>query len=294
MTQGASTPSGSDRSEDEQAGQRLRERIEKLETEIARHRSAAGERQSRLLQLQRRVSRSERLAALAALVGSLARDLGTPLHSIGGHLDLLSRDPGLSESARHRIEIAAGEVDRLCGMLREQLETLRTPSARPVPTDINECVTRVATLLEPSLAERGIGLTLDLDPDAAAPFLCDPAHIEQAVVNLLQNAMDALTAGGVLVLHTAATGAGRTLSVADSGAGMDAEVVAHASEPFFSTKEPGRATGLGLMICDDIAHAHGGELWIDSKPGMGTVVTLSLAHAAATDSADAEDPAAHG
>jgi signal transduction histidine kinase len=232
--------------------------------------------EAELFELQRRIARSDRLAALGAMAARLAHELGTPLHSVGGHLELLLSEPGLPDPARERIAIVAREVDRLGRLIRLHLRQLRAGERAAHPTDINALVEGVAALMRPGVDAAGADLVLDLDPRATEPFVADALQIEQAVVNLLRNALDAIPRGGVITLRTQHAGSGRVLSVADTGSGVAADLRERVFEPFFSTKAPGSGSGLGLAICREIAQAHGGRIVLDSQPGVGTVVTLTL------------------
>ena len=229
-----------------------------------------------LLDLERRHGRTQRLAALGALVARLAHELGTPLHSIAGHLDLVLDDPATSPETRHRLEVVAGEVRRLSRLIRRYLEHLRTPQPRPVPTDLRAVVLDVLGALEPGLGRADVALELDFAPGVEAPIACDRDQIEQVIVNLVQNAIDAMPQGGALTVRLDHAERGRALSVCDAGTGIPADVRDHVFEPFFTTKGGGRGSGLGLAICREIARAHGGDVRLASKSGLGTVVTVTL------------------
>ena len=95
-------------------------------------------------------------------------------------------------------------------------------------------------------------------------------------MNLIQNALDAMPEGGRLTVRTAATDGGLAISVGDDGAGIAEEHLDQVFEPFFTTKATGRGTGLGLFLCREIARKHGGDIALDSRPGLGTVVTMTL------------------
>jgi len=229
-----------------------------------------------LLALQHKLAQAQRAAALGALVGRLAHELGTPLHSMAGHLDLMLADADLTEKLRRRTEIIAGEVSRLSVMIRRYLRRLRTPDPLPVPTDVHALLHGVLEVLEPLLSRQQIALELDFEPGVERPIACDRDQVEQVVLNLVQNAIDAMPRGGTLVIRASSTGEGRAISVCDSGRGVPPEYLAYVFEPFFTTKEAGRGSGLGLAICREIARAHGGDILLDSKPGEGTVVTVTL------------------
>ncbi|MHC4971698.1 MAG: ATP-binding protein [Planctomycetota bacterium] len=235
---------------------------------------AAG--QSELQAHQRQLGRAERLAALGALAARLAHELGTPLHSVAGHLDLMLADDGLPAALRERALVIAGEVDRLGALIRNHLKRLRSPQPEVEATDLSALVRKILDLMRPLLEVRSVTVELDLAADAAEPFPCDPRQVEQVVLNLVQNALDAMLQGGTLIVRTMVTEHGRAISVADSGSGVAAEHLDRVFEPFFTTKGAGHGTGLGLSLCREIAHNHGGDIVLDSKPGMGTVVTLTL------------------
>jgi signal transduction histidine kinase len=242
------------------------------------NRSGTGTKQE-LLDLQRRLSQSQRVAALGALVARLAHELGTPLHSIAGHLDLILTDAALPAHLRERGRIVAGEVDRLSLQIRGYLRRLRAPEPAYAPTDLNALVRATTEVLEPALVQRGVDLDLDLAPEAAESFPCDRDHVEQVLLNLIQNALDAMPAGGRLVIRTTVTEGGRSISVCDSGHGIAPAIQDRVFDAFFTTKEVGRGSGLGLAICREIARSHGGDILLDSEPSVGTIVTLTL-HAA--------------
>ena len=248
---------------------RVRDRLRQAQEVLA-----AG--QSELQAHQRQLGRAERLAALGALVARLAHELGTPLHSVAGHLDLMLADDGFPAVLRERALVIAGEVDRLGALIRNHLKRLRSPQPEIEPTDLSSLVRKIIDLMRPLLEVRSVSVELDLPPDAGEPFLGDPRQIEQVVMNLVQNALDAMPQGGNLILRTMVTENGRAISVADTGCGVAPEHLDRVFEPFFTTKGAGQGTGLGLPLCREIAHSHGGDIVLDSKPGMGTVVTLTL------------------
>jgi signal transduction histidine kinase len=271
MTLPAATPpsSGSPR-------RRARATPPALEAELDRLRGAFAESQAELHALQRRLAHAERTAALGALVARLAHELGTPLHSIAGHVALMLDDSELSPAVRRRAGIVAGEVERLSNLIRRYLRKLASPEPVPVLTDLNALLEGVLELFEPVLRVRGVGLELDLRPEAAAPFPCDRDQVQQVVLNLVQNAIDAMPEGGMLLLCTEGTPDGRTVSIADTGAGIPRDLRERVFESFFTTKGEGGGTGIGLGLSREIARSHGGDLVLDSNGEQGTVVTLTL------------------
>lgn len=238
--------------------------------------ASSGPSQRALLALERRQGRTQRLAALGALVARLAHELGTPLHSIAGHLDLILEDPETSAATRERLDVVSGEVRRLSKMIRRYLEHLKTPQPNLRPVDLTAVIVDVLRWLEPTIGRAGTRLELDFAPGVESPLACDREQIEQVIVNLVQNAVDAMPHGGDLTIRVDHAGAGRAISVCDTGVGVSADARPHVFEPFFTTKKGGRGSGLGLAICREIARAHGGEVRLAGKQGVGTVVTVTL------------------
>ncbi|MEK7326608.1 MAG: HAMP domain-containing sensor histidine kinase, partial [Chloroflexota bacterium] len=133
-----------------------------------------------------------------------------------------------------------------------------------------------ALLLTHLPPDSGVELKTNVAPDAPA-IICDQDKIAQVLVNLMDNALDAMTSPGTITLDASRhSDGGLVLSIADTGTGMSEEVLAHAFDPFYTTKPTGEGTGLGLSICRGIVRAHDGQMKIDSRPGQGTQVIITL------------------
>ena len=222
------------------------------------------------------------------------------LQAVQGSVSLAERRlEGDATDARRYLAMAGAAADRGAAIVSRLLAFARhsTLAARPVAA--GPLLDGMAELLGATL---GPAVTLSVEVAADTPMLMvDPAQLETVVLNLAQNASDALPeAGGTIRLIAAPAGAtlatrGKApkrfaerlvrVSVADDGAGMTDEVKARATEPFFTTKPEGRGTGLGLAMARGFAEQSGGRLEIDSAPGQGTVVTLWLPMATAADEA---------
>lgn len=244
------------------------ERLRLLEAELlARH--------EEFIDLQRRLAQAERSAALGALVGRIAHELGTPLHSVAGHLQLMLQSPDLTDDMRERLEVVSGQVDRLSTLIRSHLRRLRSPHPEMREVDLSVLVRHVVEVMDPVLRNRAIDVELDLAP-GRLDVVCDPDQVEQVLLNLMQNALDAMGGAGRLIVRTQSADDGHAVSVCDDGAGIDPDHLEQVFDPFFTTKADGRGTGLGLPLCREIARNHGGDLRVDSKPGQGTVATVLL------------------
>jgi len=146
-----------------------------------------------------------------------------------------------------------------------------------VLVDVDAFLAGAATALA---AAAGPGIKLDVRPGDAPPVLIDPRLLERLLHNLVHNARDAMPDGGTITVTTARAGATTTISVADDGRGMPAEVLARAFEPFFSTKMGSRTAGLGLATAHGVVTQAGGELTLTSTPGSGTTALITLPSAA--------------
>lgn len=236
-----------------------------------------------------RLSLAQKMEAVSRFAGGIAHDFNNMLTVIESYTSLaldrlhpedpIGSDLGQVKAAAMR---AADLARRLLAFSRhDQLELKRV--------DLNEVVGNLERVLRRLLGE-DVELVLEINANAGA-VLVDPSQLEQAVLNLANNARDAMPAGGTLTLSTgvtevttAATGAPAelapgtytTFSVADTGTGMDKTTQARVFEPFFTTKETGKGTGLGLALVYTFVHDSGGAITVESQPGQGTVFTLWL------------------
>jgi PAS domain S-box-containing protein len=226
--------------------------------------------------LEEQLLQSQKMDALGQLAGGIAHDFNNLLTAISGYADLAGGEAAPAsrlERCLTGIRTASGEAASLTARL---LAFSRRDVSTRAPVDVNELVRATADMLARLLRE-DVALALDLAPDLPC-VSADPVQLKQVVMNLALNARDAMPAGGVVTLRTrAGAGAGGVvLSVGDTGIGMDDETRRRALEPFFTTKTAGQGTGLGLSVVYGVVQALGGSLELDSDPGAGTVVSVSL------------------
>ena len=217
-----------------------------------------------------------RLASLGAVATEIAHEMNQPLTAIQGiSQGILEQTRSLSVETREYLQVVVDEARRLRDLSQRLREFSRRSRGEPRPVDLNEVVRDACLLLTPSAGVRGIRIGKDLGRDLPE-LITDRQALEQVVLNLLANALDAVEGQAqpqVSVGTRRGDGpreAGVEICVADSGPGIPPEVLPHIFEPFFSTKDSGRGTGLGLPISQDIVERHGGTIHVETDPGQGT------------------------
>jgi len=227
-----------------------------------------------LFRMQRSLSHAERLALSGRIMAEVAHEVGTPLHSVAGHLEILRKDlpPDLlPEDFSRRLEIIERQLARVIEIIAQLLDLTRRSPGEPGPVDINQLVHDTAALVRPGLTTAG--LTLQIVTEPGLPIARGHStQLQQVILNLLTNAMDATPAGGRIEVTTQVLRGGRELAldVSDSGPGIPPAQQKQIFEPFFSTKEPGRGTGLGLFISAQIVRDHQGRIEVQSEEGRGS------------------------
>jgi len=268
---------------------RMLRRIENFNTELERkvQESTAGLAEANeelrrineeLFETQKNLARSERLAIAGQLAASLAHEIGTPLNSISGHVQLLARRKDADESTRRRLQIIERQIDNIVRTVNQLLSWSRKFELKVEMVELRRIIEEAVLLSSPALQLRKIRMKLDLAKDCPKIY-GDGGYLQQVLLNLINNSMDAMPRGGDLRIETRlVAGAGKQVAVGvtDNGSGMSAETVAHAFDPMFTTKRLGTGTGLGLAICDQIVRQHGGTIEVESTPGKGTTFTLIL------------------
>ncbi len=252
---------------------RTEERLAQTTREVA-------EQNSELLRLQREMARVEPLAALGRITGTIAHELGTPLNSVLGYCQLVEQE-NLSESTRRRVKIIEGEVQRMADIIQLYLSRARGALPEYSQVNVNELVRETTTLLEPIFQQHALSIELALE-DALPQIKGDAASLQRLLINLLNNAVDAMAKGGRVIVVTRtrqardSDAAGIVIEVTDNGRGIPPEVLPKIFDLFLTTKAPGKGTGLGLAICQEIAKAHGGTLEVTSRVGEGACARIFL------------------
>ncbi len=230
---------------------------------------------------QEEMLRVERMASIGKLAAVVAHEINNPLAGILTYAKLLKKR--LSREAKpdaeniSMLDLVESE-SRRCGEIVKNLMTFARPTAmNREPADLNNVIGRCVRLVQHQLKLKNIELQTQFDKDL--PLVrCDNGQIEQVILALVMNAIDAMPNGGNLTLSSR-KGPGPAeiqLEVRDDGVGMPPDVLANMFEPFFTTKERGRGLGLGLAISRNIVDRHGGRIAVASEPGRGTAFTITL------------------
>ena len=232
------------------------------------------------LRLERALRHSEKLAALGQLASRLAHEIGTPLNVIQGRAEQLLQRETLTEKDRAFISVIVTQIERISGFIRQLLTLARRPEPLLRVAHLNDIVRRVWEMVNDR--SKGSEVTLDLAENLPS-VLGDPDQLQQVVLNLSVNALQAVGPDGRVTLSTRfsqngspSPGTSVEAVVADTGPGIPLEDLPHIFEPFFTTKSLVGGTGLGLAICREIVLIHHGEIRVESEPGQGTRFIVSL------------------
>lgn len=222
---------------------------------------------------------NEKISSVLLLAAGVAHELGNPLNSLTIHLQLIDRKlkklkaSKETRSLEDSIKICRDEVTRLDGIIKNFLEAIR-----PRPPDLGEVylpelIEEVLQFQARELDDRGITVKGEM-PAGTPVIMADRDQLKQVFFNLLKNAMEAMQPGGRLSLKLRADDDSVYVAIADTGSGIKAEDLARLFQPYHTTKVSGH--GLGLMIVQRILRDHGGHVGIESKEGVGTIVTLQF------------------
>jgi signal transduction histidine kinase len=272
--------------------QRLADEVQKATRDLADKNDALVETNRLLIAARRELGDKERLAALGQLAAQLAHEVGTPLSSVSGHLQLALARGDAPAALQERLEIAHREVERVSRIIRDYLDSTRpvAPEMERVATEqlLREAVEIALGPPGPAAAPGGrVDVETEIAPDAALLWT-DAALVRQIVVNLVTNARDAVEAapargdraGRVRVRAYRAPAqvgeGGVSIEVRDAGHGISPAELERIFEPFYTTKGRGKGTGLGLAICRELARTVGGRIEVESGAGVGSAFTLVL------------------
>jgi two-component system NtrC family sensor kinase len=247
------------------------------------HVITVGENITARVKASRAVGRAEKLAAVGRLAAGVVHEINNPLATIAA----------CAESLEKRIEEGAfanspeeADLREYLGLIRDEafrcknitnglLDFSRLRAGQRVPVDVAEIIKAAARLV--THQQRGNNIQIEVEAAAGLPRVSgDVSQLQQAVVALATNAIDAMPEGGTLTLRASCSGPRVLVQVIDTGIGIPSENMTRIFDPFFTTKDVGRGTGLGLAVCYGILSDHGGRLDVRSTVGTGTTFTITL------------------
>ena len=224
---------------------------------------------------QDQLRHADRLATIGQLSAGVAHELNEPIGSILGFAQLIKKNPDMPDQAQKDIEkimkasLHAREVIRKLMLFARQMPPQKTS------VNLNQIIEEGLYFLESRCVKEGIKVVRQLAEDIPE-VTADPSQMTQVLVNIIVNAIQAMTEGGQLTIHTEVSGKFVLLIVKDTGIGMEKKELKKIFLPFFTTKDVGKGTGLGLAVVHGIVTSHAGSIQVDSKVGEGTRFTIQL------------------
>jgi signal transduction histidine kinase len=256
----------------------LRARLGRI-AEHRRDRMALRERTEELRATTQQLWQAARLAGVGELAASIAHELNNPLGTVSLRIESVLAKTPPEDPRRKPLEIVEQEVDRMARLVGNLLQFSRAGVDKVSTVDVGEEVRRTLELVEHHLRKHRIRTEPDFAPALPAIY-ADRQQLRQVLLNLFTNAVDAMPEGGRLIprvrAHQFENRPVIVVEVADTGAGIPAELIPRVTEPFFTTKPEGQGTGLGLAICRRIVEQHRGTIEVESRKGEGTTVRITL------------------
>ncbi len=257
----------------------LGRKVEEATSELAQRNEQLRGINKELFETQKNLARSERLAVAGQLAASLAHEIGTPLNSISGHVQLLARRKMNDEAAARRLLVIEKQVENIVRTVRQLLSWTRKYDLRLELVDVQHILEETILLSSPVLESRKIQVQMKM-AKGCPKIYGDSGYLQQVFLNLINNSSDAMPRGGQLRIELRAPTPEEPNSVqvvvTDTGTGMAHETLAHIFDPMFTTKQIGTGAGLGLAVCEQIVRQHAGTIHAESEPGRGTTFTIQL------------------
>jgi PAS domain S-box-containing protein len=225
--------------------------------------------------LERQLIRSQKMESIGTLAAGIAHEVGNPLTSISSLVQVILRTTE-DEFAKEKLELIKSQINRITRIIRDLVDFSRPSSYVVKPTEINEVLRDALNIVQYGKKVKHIRFDVNLAP--AIPKLeVVPDQLVQVFINILMNAVDALDdAPGTIALSAAAIDQEVRVVIKDTGKGIEAAEIEKIFEPFYSTKEVGKGTGLGLWVSYGIVKNFGGEILVESSPGSGSTFTVTF------------------
>ena len=225
-------------------------------------------------QIEEQLRRTERLAELATLASGMAHEIGTPMNVILGRAEYLMHRTS-DDATRKGLSTIVTQVERITKVINQLLAFARRRPAERRAVHLRQTIENNLEMLQERLARHRIEVELAF-ADPVPTILADADQMSQVFLNLIMNAIHAMPEGGVLRVGLARAGGQARITLVDTGHGIPPEDLPKIFDAFFTTKEAGKGTGLGLTVVKGIIEEHGGTITAESEPGYGTTFTITL------------------
>ncbi len=232
-------------------------------------------REERIKGFEAQLVRANKLSSLGELAGSIAHEIKNPLISIQGFAKRIAKTKD-TDKVRRYAELIDQEAGRLANVLLKLLDFSRMDEPRTEECDLNDIVDDTVLFMEHHLTRfKNVNVEISRSSGPAVVRI-DRIHIQQALVNLINNAAQAMPEGGVIRISSGIRDGFGFITVTDEGSGIDQETMSRIFEPFFTTKPRGEGTGLGLSLSKRLLEANGGSINVESEPGKGSTFHLLI------------------
>ena len=233
------------------------------------------ERTQELIEMQSRMARTDRLASVGMLSAGVAHEINNPLGGILTLTALTLEEIPEDDPNRESLEEVVRQAERCKTIVKGLLDFSRQSANSPEPVRLEEAVEEALGLVKSQAAFFNIELTREYEP-GLPPVMADRAGMQQVLLNIIMNAVQAMDESGHLTIRTRIVDGLGEVSVTDTGRGIPRDQIDHVFDPFFTTKNEGHGTGLGLSIAYGIVAKHGGSISVESEVGRGTTFTVRL------------------
>jgi two-component system NtrC family sensor kinase len=249
--------------------------------QLEEHRAAVERETARRLATLEQLRHADRLTTVGRLSAGIAHEIGTPLNVVAGRATLITSGKLSAAEIKSSAATIKSEADRITAIVRHLLDFARLRPPHRAPADLHVLATQTAGLLHQMAQQKSAHI--DVVPSGELMALVDTPQIEQVLMNLLTNALHAVSEGGCVRVEVGvepkrdvSQPPSARISVIDNGKGIPVKDLPHIFEPFFTTKDIGQGTGLGLSIAYGIVQEHGGRIDVTSNPGQGTCFIVYL------------------
>lgn len=223
---------------------------------------------------QNQLEHVTRLATLGTIASGIAHELGTPLNVVLARAKMIARREVQGDEVLDNAEVIVEQAERMTRIIGELLDFASVRTPRRVRMDLVHAIEQAVLLLQPIAQDEGV--TIERGPMERVEIEADPLQLQQALTNLMLNGVQAMPEGGVLRVALQVEEHALAVEIEDEGTGIEPEDCERIFKAFFTTKEPGKGTGLGLPVSERIIKDHGGEIRVVSEVGRGSRFTIIL------------------